>query len=89
MRIIVVALRGESLRHVEVQFSKIKEAWSIARGGASGLRGLQRASTARRSGSRQWRIARLCTVKLREMFPRPAAAFGTAMPSSGSRLSDS
>jgi hypothetical protein len=57
MRIIVVALRGESLRHVEVQFSKIKEAWSIARGGASGLRGLQRASTARRSGSRQWRIA--------------------------------
>ena len=31
----------------------------------------------------------LCTAKLREMFPRPAAAFGTAMPSSGIRLSDS
>jgi hypothetical protein len=42
MRIIVVALRGESLRHVRVQFSKIKEAWRRnARGGADGLRGPQ------------------------------------------------
>ena len=47
-----------------------------------------RASTARRSGSRQWRIAWVVHGETPPDVPR-RAAFGTAMPSSGLRLSDS
>src|SRR5258707_6642611 len=69
IRIIGLALRGESLRDLEVQFSKIKEALSVTCGGAGGLRGPQRelrgpGGVAAVNGASPG----LCTAKLRQMF---------------------